>query len=411
MKNPTTVVLALCVAYYFDQYAQFYAALLLLLVGIYALFDLLPPRLAPRARDLGRLTVVTLIVMMLVVVPTLLQVQTRRMTDSNEHIHDGALQTEAAINFLLDGKNPYTENYTQTPMAQWPQYLGLPPSENVALLYLPYFPLTFILPAPFYLAAQAGLGFFDLRLYQIILFVILFFLLRKVTPDRDQQILVMTTVSLNPLFVPFFIEGRNDIIVLLWLVAAIVLLRRGHISAAALAVGLASAVKATALFILPFFLIHLWQTSDKNMRHFLRAAILPLATPVVIVFVPFLLWNTNAFIANAVWYQSSGYQIWGQGFSRLLLDVGILADKYAAFPFSTIQFLFGVPVLIGLVRWQMVQPTVQRMLAATAVLGGVVGFWGRAFADNHIGFILSVALIAAFIGPVPLGESQREATR
>ena len=34
--------------------------------------------------------------------------------------HDGGvIQTEAAIDFLLQGRNPYVEDYLNTPMAEW----------------------------------------------------------------------------------------------------------------------------------------------------------------------------------------------------------------------------------------------------------------------------------------------------
>ncbi|MCI0477263.1 MAG: hypothetical protein L0Y55_13525, partial [Anaerolineales bacterium] len=102
MKIPTTILLALSFAVYFNRYAQIYSALILTLVSAYAFFDL--TRRDERTRNLARFALVSLIVMLLVAVPTVIEIQARRATAPYEHIHDGAIQTEQAINFLLARK-------------------------------------------------------------------------------------------------------------------------------------------------------------------------------------------------------------------------------------------------------------------------------------------------------------------
>ena len=58
--------------------------------------------------------------------------------------HDGGvIQTEAAIDFFLAGRNPYVEDYRSTPMAEW----GLP-EFRTALDHYPYLPWTYVFSAP-----------------------------------------------------------------------------------------------------------------------------------------------------------------------------------------------------------------------------------------------------------------------
>jgi len=126
--------------------------------------------------------------------------------------------------------------------------------------------------------------------------------------------------------------------------------------------------------------------------------LLPLLVVGIVFVAPFVVWDARAFVEDALWYQSSAFQILGQGFSQLLLATGLVADTMAPFPFTLVQAIVGVPLLVGLLRWQRIRPSVQRMVAAMAVCGFVIGYFGRAFADNHIGFVLSLALLAACLG-------------
>ncbi len=396
MRIPTTILLAFALAVYLNRFNPIYAALNLTLLAAYAFFDFVALR--TRIRHLARFGIVTLMVMLLVVVPTWLEIQARYASAPYEHIHDGAIQTEQAIQFLLAGKNPYVEDYTQTPMAQWGPYFGLEPASNPALFYLPYLPLSFIAPLPFYWAFQTWFGFFDLRIYQIILFVGLFGLLFQLTPDWERKLALAILVPLNPLFVPAFIEGRNDVVVLWWLGLMLYFLQRRWVAMATVALGLACVVKATAWFAVPFFVTHLWLNGFRAPRDWATRVVGPLSLIGILFILPLVIWDVRAFVADTLWYQSSAFQITGQGFSQILLGVGILADKWAAFPFTLVQFLVGLPTLMLLVRWQAARPLIQRMIAAMTVFGFVIGFFGRAFADNHIGFVLSLALLALGTG-------------
>ena len=60
------------------------------------------------------------VILTAVVLPTAKLILLRNANGPASYTHDGGvIQTEATIRFLLEGKNPYTEDYVDTPMAEW----------------------------------------------------------------------------------------------------------------------------------------------------------------------------------------------------------------------------------------------------------------------------------------------------
>ncbi len=104
------------------------------------------------------------------IAPTVLGIYLRHVTGPYEYAHDGMIQTEEAIRFVLAGKNPYAENYGNTPMALW-HFQEPNLSVNPALYHLPYLPFLIICSTLFYIAAQATMGWFDERMIFLTMFV------------------------------------------------------------------------------------------------------------------------------------------------------------------------------------------------------------------------------------------------
>ena len=108
--------------------------------------------------------------------------------------HDGGvLQTEATIDFLLQGKNPYREDYTATPMATWGH-----PDFRTALYHYPYLPWTFVFSAPFYLVGQV-VGFYDQRIVYLLLLTVTLFLVPRLADTKRTQLALVALIGLNPL--------------------------------------------------------------------------------------------------------------------------------------------------------------------------------------------------------------------
>jgi hypothetical protein len=353
------------------------------------------------------------------IAPLVLAIYLRQITAPYQFIHDGALQTEAAIQFLYAGQNPYAEYYGATPLAQW----WLPPpgdSVNPALYYFVYLPAIVIVSAPFFALAHATLGWFDERFVSLVLFAAMLWCLPRFAAASAKQRALVLCVGLNPLFVPFFAEGRNDIFVLAWLVFAVALLQAQREQWAVIALAVACAAKGTAWFILPFFAVYVLREEMRFRVPVHWGTLIRRAGPPLMIFalvfgalvLPFVLWNPAAFVEDIVFYPmgltAHAYPIKSLGFGGLALAAGWIPNEYTVFPFGALQLVFGLPTLAGLMYLQIRRNTLAQMWVAYAGLGLVVGFFAHVFNDNHLGFFLSVFAIGVLTDhEVPRGSYDR----
>ena len=270
------------------------------------------------------------------------------------------------------------------------------------LYHLPYLPATFTLPIPFFLIVNSFFGWYDHRLFQLVALLILLVLLPTLASSPERKLSLLLVVGLNPLFAPFFVMGRNDVLVVLWLVATTLLLRRRLYVASAIALGLACSTKHTAWFFAPFYLIYLISevTMVAQPRFVLRRA-MPAALVVAAFIVPFLAWNPQAFLDDTWRYLSGGtasaFPIAGVGFGTLLLKTGLVARNTASFPFSLLQLAVGLPVLAILSWIQWKSRSLRWVWLAYSLLAGTVAYFSRVFNDNYLGGILIALLIAQFM--------------
>ncbi len=357
------------------------------------------------------------------IAPTVLAIYLRRVTAPYEFIHDGAIQTEEAVKFLLAGKNPYVEDYLNTPMAQW-HWSESDLKFNPALYHLPYFPFLLVSLSPFYLSFQSITGWFDARLVYLLMFLAILVLVPRLTRDDSRQRALLLWLGLNPLFVPYLAEGRNDVFVLFWLIAGIALLRAHHPILSAIPFAFACATKQTAWFLVPFYFLAssaISPSSSSSSSSFIsrisfssllsrisisslgsllsRSSLLSrqLAAFILTFFVlvaPFFLWNSDAFIDDLFRFNAGttaySYPIKSYGLGGILLALGIIKSGTAYFPFDLFQLAFALPALLVLLRYQLARNTLPRMWLAYASLALVVAFCSRIFNDNHLGFILSL---------------------
>ncbi|MEZ4584167.1 MAG: hypothetical protein R3A10_21460 [Caldilineaceae bacterium] len=72
------------------------------------------------AQATGEVALLALIIVTALVLPTGQAHPLAPGSGPASYTHDGGvIQTEATIRFLLEGRNPYVEDYTETPMAEW----------------------------------------------------------------------------------------------------------------------------------------------------------------------------------------------------------------------------------------------------------------------------------------------------
>jgi hypothetical protein len=393
-------------------------ALLVIGVMTYVLLDLVFPErgetaVSPTRRQrllfMARLIIVFYVLMTAVLLFTGFNIAQRRAEGPATHAHDGLIQTEIAIEYLLDGKNPYTENYLDTPMAD---FTGQePPLTDAPLYHNAYLPFLFIGSIPFYLLSQWAFGWYDQRFVYLLAYgVILLALPALVAKPRDKLALLIA-FGLNFLFVYYLADGRNDIMIMLWLVLSLVFLSRGRIAASALFIGLAVATKHQAAFFLPFYFLYLLPKRPKlaDLLLLVRQT-WPLYVVVAVIVLPFLLWDSAAFIEDTVLYLTgaieTSFPMKGWGFSTLLLAFNLVADPEAAFPFWLFELIFGLPALLWLLWRQWQDNHLQNVLIGFAIFSFVFQFFSRFFSDNYFVFTLQLLVIAYFSQPFSFDHSR-----
>ncbi len=362
-----------------------------------------------------KLAAVWILVITFVIMPTLLAIANRHNGVPYLYVHDGAIQIEEALKFLFAGKNPYAENYAATPMAQWPfHYGGM--QFNPALYHLPYLPSLLFSSVPFYLLAQAIIGWYDQRFVYLFLLVLTILMLLRVGRTPGERLAAVMVLGLNPLFNPFFIEGRNDIVLSFWLIGAILFLQQGWIDWGAIWVVGAITSKQTTWFLIPFFILYVlgWQRSqvDGPGWQIRLRALLPSAVLLGALILPFLIWDANAFIDDAVKFQTgtlqdgTNYPINSVGFGSLVLGLDWAESVTDPYPFTLLQLPVTCLALLVLLRRQWLNNTLKQMVMNYAILFLVSGFFSRTFNDNHLGFALTWLILPSFIGAAGVREAK-----
>jgi hypothetical protein len=329
---------------------------------------------------------VILVVVWFVAVPLVDNVRLRRGGEEGIYAHDGLIQTEAAIDLLGTGKNPYTASYHDTPMVDWPFREG-DLRVNPALEHLAYLPASFVLPWPFYWAVDALLGWYDHRIFQLVAFLVLWLTARRLMlPTRWYGFTLI--LALSPLLSPYFLEGRNDIMVLMWLGLYTLALEKHRPVLGMAFLAVACATKPTAWFFVPVAGVLLW--SRPELRGSLAGQVGVFGLVFALLILPFVAWAPGPFFEDTILYPSGygpdPYPLKGMGLSQMMLQAGWLPSNLASFPFGLLQAPVAIGVLLWVVRDVGQNPSLERLWIGYGLLVLTVAFVGRVFNDNHLGF-------------------------
>jgi uncharacterized membrane protein len=374
--------------------------LVTLAIGGYWMLDVLPRRnrLMQRIIWAGKYLAVLVTMAIIVVLPTILAIDQRHQTAPYRFAHDGLLQSEAATQFVLAGRNPYGESYRNTPLEQWEFNIG-GVRTNPALEHYAYMPLTFVLPLPAQAFAQQLWGWFDQRWVYLLFLAMTLALSTRLASEPDKRISLLVILALNPLFVPFLVEGRNDVLSLFWLVLTLFAMQRRRWLPAAVTLALGCATKQYAWFLAPFFFVYIagqgtWAERWARLR---RPAAAFLATLAVVI-LPWLLWNPAAFMGDVTYFQSTplgaGYPVSGFSAGVLLLAVGALRSPLDPFPYWLPQLALGLPLLWILLRRVQAHRDLREMLIGYGLVLFTVAFFSQFFHDNYLGYIVTVLAVA-----------------
>jgi len=377
--------------------------LLLLEVGAYCLLDLRPnlAGLSQRANTLAKWTLVFGVITANVLAPLALTIFSRRATEPYMFVHDGLLQSELAVNFVLEGKNPYVEDYFGTPMESWPFQEG-DLKINPALQHYPYLPLTFLLPLPVQAVMQKSVGWFDQRIVYLFFFLGVMMLGAILATDPSRRLFLTHILGLNPLFAVFLIEGRNDVLPLFWILLTVALLQRGRLRLSALALALACATKQFAWFFVPFYMVYACGSGSwRDRRRRLTPPLVVFGFVSAAIVLPWLLWDSGAFLEDILGFQSGitpgAYPVAGMGLSAALNAIGGLGSAVETYPFWVLQAAVGLPLMAFLLRKLWVRSNLSQALSSYAFALAAILFVSRAFHDNYIGYLVSIVAVASLM--------------
>jgi len=333
-----------------------------------------------------------------VIASSVLLIMLRHISGPASYTHDGGvIQTEEAIKFLLAGKNPYVEDYVNTPMAEW----GL--DYKTALYHLPYLPWTFIFSTPFYLLSQGLLGWYDQRFVYLLLFAVMLALAPGLTRKPEDKLSLVAVLGLNPIMGVDVIFGQNDSFVLFWVFLSLWSLLRVKapkgISLSVVSLALACASKPTAWFLAPFYFLYLWGRRESQREVISALGIFALVGGALVL--PFAAWNLDAMVDD-IWRWSSGtaevsYQIRGWGIANFVLALGLVESRLSYFPFWILELAFALPLAAFLAWRQLRRNSLGNALWGYGLLLLVFLYFSRFLNENYLGYILAVLALALWV--------------
>ncbi len=382
------------------------------LLGLYLVMDVVGAPLqegTARARRFfysSKALLVAALLAFLVIAPTVDLIGARHVAGVRGAVHDTSINVEEGVKFLLQGKDFYAQNYLHTPLAQFQWHTGSKYGYGVnpALYLTDTFPAQELITVPFYVLSNAVAGWFDERFLYILAFAITLLLLTRLAPTPMTRLAVVALVGLNPLWIPTFIYGQNDILVLAEILGVLYfsLHQRWRVALVLLALGCAT--KQTTLLLAPFYLWWLVQQSGDTWKERLeRAALLApwLAVPFILMVVPFLAWDPQAFIDGnfgyvagsvAHSYPMQGYDGWGA--ASFILWGGVVPGPNSYFPFSYLQAAVALPLMVVLLRRIRRESSLAFVLAAYASVLFPVFYFSRFFHESYLAFEIALFAVA-----------------
>jgi len=312
----------------------------------------------------------------------------RHRTAPIYQIHDMPLQLESAIQFLLRGKNPYAVTYFGTPLEQW-HYSDT--EVNPALFHFVMMPWYLLFSLPFYFLSISLFGFFDGRMPLVVLFAFLLVLAWRLLAGSRQRRLFITLLAFNPATLGYFLEGRSDIFMYAFLFWGFYLLQKKRLALAGIPMAFAFATKQSAWPIFPFYLLFLWLANQKNINKTIKClSFFVLVFALVVLY--FFFWNSQAFLESTVFYlggsAKNSYPIAVYGWGMVL--------HQSSYPFWIWQLVFGLPLLLILLRYLRKIPTVKCLIFSYGLFTFVFWYFSRYFNNSHLGYLSMVFLTAYF---------------
>jgi hypothetical protein len=216
--------------------------------------------------------------------PLAVAAQLRAEGDPGDHAQSEVIIVEEGAEALIDGRDPYAEEYLDGPLSDRPL---------ATQIHFPYMPGMLAYGVPRALGGHAPWA--DARVWFTIFSVsIALASLRRMSVSAHARVRTFQVLFVLPTGALLLATGGVDIPVLALLLAACMLVQRGEAIGAGLVGGLALATKQTSLLVLPFVALAMAVGSDRR-RSLAIAGLVGVGLAV-----PFALWDFGAFVEDTV---------------------------------------------------------------------------------------------------------------
>jgi hypothetical protein len=318
---------------------------------------------------------------MLLVPAVLLQVGLRDATAPWYFTNDSTYQIEIAGDLVLHGHDPYGHDYDGSGLERFypaahDQPGGFP---QVALHHFAYFPGTALTAAAWRLLPRP---FDDYRIFVLLATLALLPAALLFPGALHVRLAAGAALAANPLMVHGAWFGTADAPALLALVLAFALLTRGQLTWAAASMGAALAMKQFALVAVPFFAVMLL-TMGVPRRAFYRAGA-AFAGVFLACVLPFLVADPGALWSDTVAYGAGTYRIIGYGLAALLLNAGVIDDRFGYYPFVPLALVLWLPLTAWLLWSQRRAATLWSGAAGFSISMFVLLFLSRVFQSSYL---------------------------
>jgi hypothetical protein len=340
------------------------------------------------------------VVGLLLLPATFLQVGLRDSSEPWYHVNDSTYQIEIAGELILDGENPYGHDYRDTGLENW--YPAAQPEARipqVALDHFAYFPGTALSAAAWRLLPGP---FDDYRMLVLLCTLALFGAALLFDAPLHSRLAAGAALAANPLATTAAWFGTADAPSLLLTVLAFVFVARARYLTAAACIAGAVLLKQFALIALPFLAV-MMLTRAVPRRTLLHAGAL-FAGIVVLGILPFAIADPGALWDDTIAYGAQTYRIIGYGLSGVLIETGILDDRFGSYPFLPLALVLWLPVTAWLLwtQWRS-----RRMWIGAAGFGASIFglfYLSRVFQNSYLIWPLTASLVSFL-----LASSERDA--
>jgi hypothetical protein len=337
-------------------------------------------------------TVCAVVIALLTLPATLLQVGLRDGTAPWYYVNDSTYQIDLAGELVLDGETPYGHDYRGSGLERW--YPAVNADEDVprvALDHFAYFPGTALTAAAWRLVPAP---FDDYRVFVLLCTLALFAAALLFDAPLPWKLAAGAALAANPLATRAAWFGTADAPSILLTVLAFALVTRSRYVLAAASLGGAVLLKQFALAAVPFLAVAMLTRAVP--RPVLYRAAAAFALVLVAGILPFAIADPGALWDDTIAYGAQTYRIIGYGLAGVLLEVGILDDRFGPYPFLPFLILVWLPLTAWLAwtQWRSRRVWVGATGFAASIF--VLFYLGRVFQNSYLIWPLS-ALLVAFV--------------